>query len=422
MGYESHLYKNSEGYIQILKLADGKVMKIYNTQYKGVKEIIESVEGEEDVYISPNTFYKPFRAVENIRHFRALYIDIDLKYYYKAETVYMIYEKALLEEIPEPSMVVDSGRGLHIYWRIEDAPYGALWTWQELEDFLYKKLEHLGADIKATEGARLLRLPNTYNSRSNSECKILIEKDITYSMFDLREKYLKYKSKSYQLELHQVKEFKQNKKSVVSPLFNSYSLHSYRVEDLKTLCKLRNYDVEGHRNFILHCYAYWTGIYVRDDEELEKQVIEFNNAFKKPLKENEVKAILRCIPKAINKFLDYQQRLKEGLVAKVTKGMNERGGYWYKNETLIDRLEITPEEQKKMKTIIGTSEKYERKNVKRRASRRNEEGLTEREQQKKEKETVIKELVNKGYSMSQVANELGVNRSTVSRSYKHLFD
>lgn len=420
MGYESHLYKNSEGYIQILKLADGKVMKIYNTQYKGVKEIIESVEGEEDVYISPNTFYKPFRAVENIRHFRALYIDIDLKYYYKAETVYMIYEKALLEEIPEPSMVVDSGRGLHIYWRIEDAPYGALWTWQELEDFLYKKLEHLGADIKATEGARLLRLPNTYNSRSNSECKILIEKDITYSMFDLREKYLKYKSKPYQLELHQVKEFKQNKKSVVSPLFNSYSLHSYRVEDLKTLCKLRNYDVEGHRNFILHCYAYWTGIYVRDDEELEKQVIEFNNAFKKPLKENEVKAILRCIPKAINKFLDYQQRLKEGLVAKVTKGMNERGGYWYKNETLIDRLEITPEEQKKMKTIIGTTEKYDRNNKKRRASRRNEEGLTEREQQKRERIKAILELKEKGLNQSEIAEKLGISRQAISKILKNI--
>lgn len=415
MGYESHLYKNSEGYIQILKLADGKVMKIYNTQYKGVKEIIESVEGEEDVYISPNTFYKPFRAVENIRHFRALYIDIDLKYYYKAETVYMLYEKALREEIPEPSMVVDSGRGLHIYWRIEDAPYGALWTWQELEDFLYKKLEHLGADIKATEGARLLRLPNTYNSRSNSECKILIEKDITYSMFDLREKYLKYKSKAYQLELHQVKEFKDNKKSVVSPLFNSYSLHSYRVEDLKTLCKLRNYDVEGHRNFILHCYAYWIGIYIRDDEELEKQVIEFNNAFKKPLKENEVKAILRCIPKAINKFLDYQQRLKEGLVAKVTKGMNERGGYWYKNETLIDRLEITPEEQKKMKTIIGTSEKYERKNVKRRASRRNEEGLTDKQQELKELKEKILELRDKGLSMQKIADELKTSKAKVVR-------
>lgn len=415
MGYESHLYKNSEGYIQILKLADGKVMKIYNTQYNGVKEIIESVEGEEDVYISPNTFYKPFRAVENIRHFRALYIDIDLKHYYKAETVYMIYEKALKEEIPEPSMVVDSGRGLHIYWRIEDAPFGALWTWQELEDFLYKKLEHLGADIKATEGARLLRLPNTYNSRSNSECKILIEKDITYSMFDLREKYLKYKSKSYQLELHQVKEFKHNKKSVVSPLFNSYSLHTYRVEDLKTLCKLRNYDVEGHRNFILHCYAYWTGIYVRDNEELEKQVIEFNNAFKKPLKENEVKAILRCIPKAINKFLDYQQRLKEGLVAKVTKGMNERGGYWYKNETLIDTLEITPEEQKKMKTIIGTTEKYDRNNKKRRAIRRNEEGLTEREQQKQETIKAIQELKAKGLSQSRVAKELSKGIATVKR-------
>lgn len=41
--------------------------------------------------------------------------------------------------------------------------------------------------------------------------------------------------------------------------------------------------------------------------------------------------------------------------------MRDKDGYRYKNETLIDRLDITSEEQKQMKTIIGTQEKYRRK-------------------------------------------------------------
>ena len=75
-----------------------------------------------------------------------------------------------------------------------------------------------------------------------------------------------------------------------------------RVEDIETLCKLRNYNLKGYRNMILHCYAYWKGIYIKNIEDLENEVIELNNSFIDPLKETEIRAVLRCIPKAIDKF------------------------------------------------------------------------------------------------------------------------
>ena len=49
-----------------------------------------------------------------------------------------------------------------------------------------------------------------------------------------------------------------------------------------------------------------------------------------------------------------------------------------------------------MKTIIGLDEKYDRKNEKRRADRRNEEGLTKREQEKVNTLNKVRELVRKG--------------------------
>ena len=48
-------------------------------------------------------------------------------------------------KIPKPTMVTDSGRGIHLYWRIQNAPYGALNTWQELQDYIYYNLKHLGS-------------------------------------------------------------------------------------------------------------------------------------------------------------------------------------------------------------------------------------------------------------------------------------
>lgn len=410
--YEEHLFsENTDGYIQLIKFENKNIIKIYNTNINGLREVVEQVEGQTDTYITPNTMYKPFRGVENIRQFRALYIDIDGVEGDQVGTSYKVLELVENKEIPKPTMIVNSGRGIHIYWRIVNAPYGALHTWQELEDYLYYKLKHLGADMAATDGARILRLPGTINSKNNATCRaLMIDDSIEYSMYDLREEYLNYKPKTKQLEFVETKKDTSHK-VITNSFFNSYSLHMTRSSDIITLCKLRNYDVIGHRNMILHCFAYWKGIYIRDEEELAKEVIDLNNSFKEPLKDNEVNAILRCIPKAIDKFIAYEQGIRSGERKKVTNGMRDKEGYWYKNETLIERLNITEHEQSKLKTIIGTQEKYRRKNEKR--TPRNEDGLTPREQQKQDTIKAIQELKEQGFKQKEVAEQLNKGLRTI---------
>ena len=96
--------------------------------------------------------------------------------------------------------------------------------------------------------------------------------------------------------------------------------------------------------------------------------------------------------------------------------MRDKGGYWYKNETLIERLCITKLEQKHMKTIIGTDEKYKRKNEKR--TPRNENGLTKREQQKQDLINKVKEFKEKGLRQKEIAEKLGIAKGTVSKYLK----
>ncbi|CEP43244.1 replication protein [[Clostridium] sordellii] len=171
----------------------------------------------------------------------------------------------------------------------------------------------------------------------------------------------------------------------------------------------------GYRNMALHCFAYWKGIYIRDNYELENIVIEFNNAFTEPLKETEVQAVLRCIPKAIDKFIAYEQGLRSGERKRVSKGMRDKEGYWYKNETLIDRLGITKKEQKHMKTIIGLDEKYDRNNERRRAKRRNEEGLTKKQQELKVLQDKIKILKSEGLTNRIISERLSIPLKTLER-------
>ncbi len=349
-----HLYNEStDGYIQILKLNDEnnsgeRTIKIYNTKNDGLRDIVEELHKKEDVFLAPNTMYIPKRRVENIRQFRALFQDIDCESMglEKAETVYMIWIMHYEGKIPKPTMVTDSGRGVHLYWRIQNAPFGALNTWQELQDYIYYNLKHLGADKKATDGARVLRLPGTINSKCDANCEVLyIDNDVEYSMYELREEYLNYKPKTHQLKMQQTKKI--DNKVISNRFFNSYSLHMERANDLETLCRLRKYEMTGYRNMAVHCFAYWKGIYVRDNYELENIVIEFNNAFTEPLKETEVQAVLRCIPKAIDKFIAYEQGLRSGERKRVSKGMRDKEGYWYPVRISNMVLAYNPEKTKK---------------------------------------------------------------------------
>lgn len=416
--YCEHLYGDDlDGYLHVAHLDKDRRILVYNTRNKNIKNIVESIDSNLDIYVTPNTTYLPVRQAKNIRQFRALFIDLDICElgYGKAETVYMVWDLVNDGKIPKPTMVVDSGRGVHLYWRIEHAPFGAWYTWQELEDYLYYNLRSLGADKKATDSVRILRVPTTVNSKNDCECKVIyIDDDLTYSMYKLREEYLNYKPSSQQLEIFDTKPEK-SKKIISNKFFNSYSLHLNRALDVEDLCRFRKYDMKGCRNAVLHCYAYWTGITLRDDEDLASAVHSLNNAFLEPLKRSEVEAIIRCVPKAIDKFIEYEQGIRSGERKRVTKGMRDKGGYWYKNETLIDLFQISREEEKKLKlrTIISTEEKYDRNNNRRREKRRNENGLTSREQSKEDLISKVKELKSQGLKQKEVAEKLNKSLRTI---------
>lgn len=128
--------------------------------------------------------------------------------------------------------------------------------------------------------------------------------------------------------------------------------------------------------------------------------------------------ISNCIQKAIDKFIDYEIGLRDGKVKRVSKGMRDKGGYWYKNETLIEKLDISIEEQRQLETIIGTKIKYERNNARR--TPRNAEGLTQREQRKRELIEKVQALKSEGLKQVEIARELEISKGRVSQILKDL--
>ena len=82
-----------------------------------------------------------------------------------------------------------------------------------------------------------------------------------------------------------------------------------------------------------------------------------------------------------------------------------QGLYKYQNQTLIEQLKITPEEERHMKTLISTTEKYRRNNDRRREARGYQSKRVERAKK-------IVELHLAGLSLRQIAVVVGCDHAS----------
>lgn len=386
--YINTLHKNSEGFITVAK------MKKHWQQYyfEGINDLSINL-NDKDVYISQNTFNNRSRKLIHLKELKALYIDIDCyKVNLSKEATKYFLENDLYGQIPVPNMLIDSGRGLYYIIFLENTKVEDLPKWQLVERYLYEKLKNLGADNKALDATRVLRVVGSTNSKNNELVKVIDTYDYQYTLDEIIENYIP--------EVNEDRKEKQNpkgvrkkgrKKKFVS-LFNLYNLYYTRFKDIKKLVEIRNYEMTGYREITLFLIRYFLNVYHGDDDLVMEEVIEINNSFTEPLEINEVFNATRS-----------------GAIG-ATESV-----YKYSNDKLIKLLDITPSEQKEMATIIGKSEKYYRNNKNRREQRRNEEGLTNKEADKLKNEEKILELKRKKYTLKQISKELNLSISYVKK-------
>ncbi|MBY2486227.1 DNA-binding response regulator, partial [Clostridioides difficile] len=373
------IHSKSKGYIT---LASKKEQNFTQWHYK-INELEnkyhELIDNKVNVYISHNTFYKPQRRIENIKELNAIFIDIDCyNTNYTKEAVRFFIEKDLNGIIPNPTMLVDSGRGLYYVLKLEPVPSKALPLWYAIQRYIYNQLKEFGADAKALDPTRVLRATGTLNSKTQTEVKIIDYDGYTYTLKEIQENYLP--------ELKEKKQKSKGRPKKVISLFNEYSLYHARLNDLIKICELRSYDMEGCREVTLFLYRYFTCCFMEDEVQALECTLELNKQFVKPLRENEV-----------------VKHTKSAETAYKSKK------YKFKNSTLIDLLGITEEEQKYLKSIIGKNEKYIRNNLRRQENRRNENGLTKKQQELLDLKKELLKLKEKGLSNRSIAKQLNIS-------------
>ncbi len=386
--YINTLHKNSEGFITVAK------MKKHWQQYyfEGINDLSINL-NDKDVYISQNTFNNRSRRLIHLKELKALYIDIDCyKVNLSKEATKYFLENDLYGQIPVPNMLIDSGRGLYYIIFLENTKVEDLPKWQLVERYLYEKLKNLGADNKALDATRVLRVVGSTNSKNNELVKVIDTYDYQYTLDEIIENYIPEVNEDRKEKQKPKGVRKKGRKKKFVSLFNLYNLYYTRFKDIKKLVEIRNYEMTGYREITLFLIRYFLNVYHGDDDLVMEEVIEINNSFTEPLEINEVFNATRS-----------------GVIGAA------ESVYKYSNDKLIKLLDITPSEQKEMATIIGKSEKYYRNNKNRREQRRNEEGLTNKEADKLKNEERVLELKRKKYTLKQISKELNLSISYVKK-------
>lgn len=389
------------GYTHIVQAINKNMKRI--GAYSPIEIDIDEYKDKRDIYYTPNTFNSPIKRQRNyLWQLHRFYIDIDHKKGTRAiesfEVVGAIEQLVENKKIPEPTEYINSGRGIHVYWDIANCHIMLLDLWEKIENYLFnqvkgieKDIENIEVDKRATDPTRLLRLPGTINSKDNSKCYSMLKReDNIYNIFDLKKAYIKPN-----------KAYKKNKSNIAYlPTKNLYTLNKSRLEDFKAIVSLRNGEVKGYRNTLIMLYSYhYRLINEITVEELINITKEFNKSFREPYKIRELISVCRSVNRTVKHFQE-----------------DESKGYKFTNKYIIESLDISEQEQRKLLTIISTDEKYRRKNEKR--TPRNEEGLTPKQAELKELKVKVLELKGQGLSLRNIAKELNLTLGKVQRILK----
>ena len=416
-------------------------------------------------YLSISTFKTGYRRREfNVKEVKRLFVDMDAHEkpinFDEAKLLanYMIDNWFDGEELPEPNYIIFSGRGLQVLFTLngcDNVP-----EWKQYQTALLKCCQKLLEELKhhslseasvvalehnvsiddLKDAARVMRMPDTVNLKQNVEAKLLYEnEEHAYTLDELKTNYTAFSTDNLPTieEKKTKKKVKSDKgkkkktksepserdvdlsgidmdgKQIVDPNFLKIieSTIKPRLGDLETLIHLRNAAGinGGYRNNLIAIYIPTLVGCGWKNEDVVKEAHRINSLFNKPLKNAEV-----------NDWLNSCLKKKEIINADGKKGVS-RVYYRFYTSTIIDKLQITKEEQEEMQVLCSEALKKKRSRERQKdiqnANRREvyAQKTAEKRKAKEARNNRIHELSADGMSARQIAKTVGVSVGTVSK-------
>jgi hypothetical protein len=171
----------------------------------GIRQIAKRPNWQsEHWFISQSEFSRPDRQKVHLWSLGGCWVDVDLKSpdhdrktldYWRSAALFHCQDLG----IPEPTIIVWSGHGLHLKWAFDaPLPAPALPRWNAVQRHLHDKMQSVGlpSDAKAIDASRILRIAGTYNAGvpvqvlhigPSHDFEIFCEYVLPYSREDVRQ-------------------------------------------------------------------------------------------------------------------------------------------------------------------------------------------------------------------------------------------
>ena len=409
LGYGFYLTRNGQGKIkqQSFKIPESRFW-------------LDSTNPHFDTWVSQAVYNSPrSRRIMNVKTIALSFLDVD---YYRSDATGWSEGKDIeqiaqafialcdIESIPRPSLIVHSGRGIQPKWIYNDPiPRQALPRWNAIEHQLVSKFEKYGADPNAKDAARVLRVPETLNTKADRYCHVIYENKLhdgsllKYDFEYLCECLLPFTREQVKHRKNNYNNDKNQRSLALGRDLTLATLNWNRLEDFRTLLRLRGNIDEGMRmSFLFYCMNFMALSHQIDPKNFYLEAAEIAKEIDPHwnYRSNELKTVYA-------KLLEYRAGKTVTFAGREYPAL-----YTPTNQTLIDLFVITPEEQEHLKTVIGSSEKQERKTQKRRQN-----GVKPRAEYEAHaaarKERAI-ELRRSGLSIRQIAKEMSLSVGSIS--------
>tara|TARA_R110001606_G_scaffold397294_2_gene573359 strand:- start:69 stop:1550 length:1482 start_codon:yes stop_codon:yes gene_type:complete len=370
--------------------------------------ILDQVD-KEDRYLTVNEF-SGWRQISLLKSLRALFVDIDNP----RLTVHYILSYCAENYIPEPTLILMSGRGAHLYWLLKPEDRNKLGLWQLVENHLISEFAEIGADPAAKDCTRVLRLADTINSKNKVKTQGYIINEDRHDLVDFASEYLPATIREKSLY------------SVNNPPVIKTVPHKAIVRDIATKQKSRKrtgsiYDWWHlvYRDLIMIAEHHFPGGKITEGSRdnwlflmsvalswfTHAEAIESEIAFtaSQYLHADDVKETLRGMSSAIERA----HLSAEGKTIK-WNGQERDARYHYRRETLLEKMSefVTPDLIPKLRAIIPADVREARR------QEREDARYASRHKGDKEKAQAVL-MRQEGMKITEIAKHFGVTRMTV---------
>lgn len=347
-----------------------------------VSKALPAVVGSVDTYISQASFrkFKNGRKASNLSRVAALFSDLDtykmpeLRDYTPEQLAELVVQECIDCGLPRPSVIIDSGNGLYAKWILgRSVPEAALTRWKLVQRELCKRLARFNADPRACDAARVLRAIGSINGRTGRQVRVIWQHDaaiddhgghreegvpiILYSFDLIADEILRETREQAREAIAKRRAAREAAKAAgdkrnLSGLrrFSPQQLASDRYDDIQQLLRLRGWQAgapPGERDMPTFVSAALLAL-MQPLSELRRAVPELGARITPTWSDRQVQGCVHSV-------LDRAERSVRGL-ASVWNGYEVDPRYTLSNAWLIDALQITPEEQRQLKTIISDVE------------------------------------------------------------------